>query len=228
MTRGKFSLISFYERRVRRIFPALLVMLGVVSVLVYESFPPTEVIGYGRTLVATLFSASNLVFWSESGYFDGVSSLKPLLHTWSLGVEEQFYLLFPLFLLGIRRWMPSRMKPTILIVKLAARMCPAGNFINGAIAVQMMEPCIGVRLQAALEVLQMLPRMLTLAILRVREPDSRRSISTRGPVIAHISPQPAGLGLAAARRKHRHRRIVGVELGSGQHMLRNRIDQRSE
>ena len=114
------------------------------------------------------------------------------------------------------------------LVKLAACMRPAGDFINGAIAVQMMEPCIGVRLKAALEVLQMLPRMLALAILRVREPDGRRGIFPGGPVVTHISPESSSLGLAAARRKHRHRRIVGVKLGSGEHMLLNRIDQRSE
>src|SRR5271163_3361145 len=114
------------------------------------------------------------------------------------------------------------------LVKLAACMRPAGNFINGAIAVQMMEPCIGVRLQAALEVLQMLSWMFSLAILRVGEPDGRRGIFTSWPVVAHISPETPGLRLATSRRKHRHRRIVGVKLGSGEHMLLNRIDQRRE
>ena len=107
-------------------------------------------------------------------------------------------------------------------------MRPAGNFIDGAIAVQMVEPRVSVCLKTALEVLQMLPRVLALAIFRVREPDSRRGIFARGSVVAHISPETPGLGLAAARRKHRHRRIVGVKLGSGEHMLLNRIDQRSE
>src|SRR5580704_16258693 len=102
------------------------------------------------------------------------------------------------------------------LMELASRMCPAGNFINGAIAVQMMEPCIGIRLQAPLEVLQMLPWMLALAILRVSEPDGRRGIFARRPVVTHISPESAGLRLATARCKYRHRRIVGVKLGSGE------------
>jgi hypothetical protein len=114
------------------------------------------------------------------------------------------------------------------LVKLAACVRPAGNFIDPAIAVEMMEPCIGVRLQATLEVLQMLPWMLSFAILRICEPDRRRSIFARRPVIAHIGPELPSLRLAAARCKHRHRRIVGVKLGSGEHMLLNRIDQRSE
>src|SRR5271170_7620402 len=96
------------------------------------------------------------------------------------------------------------------LVKLAASVSPAGNFINGAIAVEMMEPCIGVRLQTALEVLQMLSWMLALAILRVCEPNRWRSVFAGRPVIANISPEPAGLGLATTRCKHRHRRIVGV------------------
>src|SRR5450755_2886055 len=102
------------------------------------------------------------------------------------------------------------------LVKLAACMRPARDFINSALAIQMMEPGIGVCLQTALEVLQMLPWTLALAILRVREPDGGCSIFARGPVIADISPETSGLGLAAARRKHRHRRIVGVQLGSGE------------
>jgi len=114
------------------------------------------------------------------------------------------------------------------LMELASCMRPAGNFINCAVAVEMMEPCISIRLKATLEDLQMLPWMLALAIFRVREPDGRRGIFTRGPVIAHVGPESPGLGLAASRRKHRHRRIVGVKLGSGKHMLLNRIDQRSE
>src|ERR1017187_7547506 len=114
------------------------------------------------------------------------------------------------------------------LVELTACMRPTRYFINGAIAVQMMEPGIGVRLKAALEVLQMLPRMLALAIFRVREPDGRRGIFPRGPVVTDISPETSSLGLAAARRKHRHRRIVGVKLETGEHMLLHRIDQRSE
>src|SRR5580692_8908582 len=114
------------------------------------------------------------------------------------------------------------------LMKLAASVCPAGDFINGAFAVQMMEPCIGVCLQATLERLQMLPWMVALAILRVREPHGWRGIFAGRSVVTHISPETPGLGLATARGKHRHRRIVGMKLGSSEHMLLNRIDQRSE
>jgi len=74
------------------------------------------------------------------------------------------------------------------LMELAPCVCPAGDFIDGAIAVQVMEPGISVSLKAALEVLQMSPWMLALAILRVRKPDRRRDIFARGSVVAHIGP----------------------------------------
>jgi hypothetical protein len=92
----------------------------------------------------------------------------------------------------------------------------------------MMEACISIRLKATLEVLKMPSRMLTLAIFRVREPDGWRGIFAGRSVIAHIGPKSAHFSLATARRKHRHRRIVNVKLGSSEHMLLNRIDQLSK
>jgi peptidoglycan/LPS O-acetylase OafA/YrhL len=113
MVAGKFTIVGFYERRVRRIFPALLVMLLVVTLLAYRYLIPSEMESYSRSLLAALLSVSNFFFWHKGGYFDQ-PGLEPLLHTWSLGVEEQFYILFPLLLVVIRRWFPRRMKPAIV------------------------------------------------------------------------------------------------------------------
>ena len=111
---GTFSIVTFYERRIRRIFPAMLAMMAVTTVLVYRFSVPNEVEGYGRSLLAALFSSSNFLFWHEAGYFDTSSAAKPLLHTWSLAVEEQFYIVFPLFLMLVRRFAPRRMRVAIL------------------------------------------------------------------------------------------------------------------
>jgi peptidoglycan/LPS O-acetylase OafA/YrhL len=113
MAAGKFTIVGFYERRVRRIFPALLAMLLVVTVLAYRYLIPSELEDYSRSLLAALLSGSNFYFWHKGGYFDQ-PDLQPLLHTWSLGVEEQFYILFPLFLVLIRRWFPLRLRSAIV------------------------------------------------------------------------------------------------------------------
>lgn len=108
VTRGSFSYLTFYRRRIRRIFPALFFMLLVVSAAAFIILPPAALIEYGQTLVATAFFVSNMEFYRLSGYFGGAAELKPLLHTWSLAVEEQFYIFFPIVLLATRRWLSSR------------------------------------------------------------------------------------------------------------------------
>ena len=99
LEQGKFSIVNFYERRARRILPALFLVMLVCIPFAWIWLLPSDMKGFSQSLIAVAVFASNILFWSESGYFDTATELKPLLHTWSLAVEEQYYVLFPLFLM---------------------------------------------------------------------------------------------------------------------------------
>lgn len=104
----KFSIVNFYERRIRRIFPALFAVLFVSCLLAIWLLLPSQFEIFGKSVAATALFASNILFWTETGYFAAPASANPLLHTWSLAVEEQFYLVFPILLLCIHRWFGGR------------------------------------------------------------------------------------------------------------------------
>jgi peptidoglycan/LPS O-acetylase OafA/YrhL len=123
--RGKFSLLSFYERRVRRILPALFVMLAACSVLAYKFLLPAELDEFAKSFLAATFSFSNILFYHQAGYFEGAAALKPLLHTWSLAVEEQFYIFLPLFLLTLRRFSLAARRIVVLTVTVSSFLVSA-------------------------------------------------------------------------------------------------------
>lgn len=98
LAEGRFSFREFYERRARRILPALFLMLFVSVPFGWVMLLPGDMLEFCRSLVAADLFASNFFFWRQSGYFDTTAELKPLLHTWSLSLEEQFYMFFPILL----------------------------------------------------------------------------------------------------------------------------------
>lgn len=115
---GSFSLVDFYEARTRRIIPALLLMLAFVTVMCVATYLPADLRHFGASLRGAVAFVSNFVFWREGNYFGAESGTKPLLHTWSLGVEEQFYLAFPLMLMLLRPTRPFVVVAAISIIGL--------------------------------------------------------------------------------------------------------------
>ena len=113
LEQGKFSIIDFYERRARRILPALFVVMLACIPLAWFVLLPKDIQSFSKSLIAVSIFASNILFRHESGYFDIASELKPLLHTWSLAVEEQYYLIFPFLLTFF--WKSGRKKILIIL-----------------------------------------------------------------------------------------------------------------
>ena len=101
---GVFSFAGFYERRIRRLIPALAVVFAVSTGLALALLSPSQLEHFAGSLLAANLLGANIFFWRTSDYFAVAAEWQPLLHTWSLSVEEQFYLLFPLALVTLRRF----------------------------------------------------------------------------------------------------------------------------
>lgn len=117
LVRDRFSLLRFYERRARRILPALVFVVACCLPFAWFWMLPDQLEAFSRSLIAVALFASNILFWRESGYFSAEAEEKPLLHTWSLAVEEQYYVFFPLFLFFA--WRFGRQRVFWLIVLFA-------------------------------------------------------------------------------------------------------------
>ena len=133
---GNFQLVNFYERRARRILPALFLIMIFCIPLAFSLMTPGELKDFALSLGATSLFGSNILFWQDAGYFAGPNELKPLLHTWSLAVEEQYYIIFPLFLmltwnLGFK-WILSILSIlaffSLMLSQWASFQAPVANF----------------------------------------------------------------------------------------------------
>lgn len=128
---GSFTFSRFYERRIRRIFPALFVVLAAVLIAGYFILLPTDYLATFRGALGTVLFSANFVFSGDlqDGYFAADAKLNPLLHMWSLGVEEQFYVAFPLLMLLVARYW-KRGLPLVLVVIATASLSAAQIFIE--------------------------------------------------------------------------------------------------
>jgi len=111
----RFSLLEFYERRARRILPALLFITSISIVLAWFFLGPNALDKFANSVIGVASFGSNIVFWLQQGYFEESTELMPLIHTWSLGVEEQFYLLFPLIMLLLSKLRQSSIYATLFM-----------------------------------------------------------------------------------------------------------------
>ena len=126
LDRGTFSFTEFYVRRIKRIFPALLLVLVVCFTFGWFTLLADEYKQLGKHIAGGASFISNFILWNEAGYFDNSAETKPLLHLWSLGIEEQFYIVWPLFL-----WFAWKCKFNLLKITITVAIVSFILNING-------------------------------------------------------------------------------------------------
>ncbi|MCC7110405.1 MAG: acyltransferase [Deltaproteobacteria bacterium] len=161
----------FYARRARRLLPALMVFLGVATTAALLLLPPLELVAFGKALLASCVGIANVVLWTQTGYFSATAQAQPLLHLWSLAVEQQFYLLAPLLFAfrdpGRRRWLCVATLVITLVASEAALhilhgavfyLAPfrAWEFLLGAALVLVPLPALGQRVRTLVGALGLL------------------------------------------------------------------------
>ena len=130
----RFSIVNFYERRARRILPALFFVMLVCIPFAWMWMLPGQMKDFSQSLIAVSLFASNILFWKESSYFAEAAEEKPLLHTWSLAVEEQYYVLFPIFLILAWRFGKNRVFWMIVVMAAISLLLSEWGWRNNATA----------------------------------------------------------------------------------------------
>lgn len=130
LRKDKFSLLDFYERRTRRILPALFLVMTVSSIFAYFWMMPDEFKNFGQSVVATTIFSNNILLAITSNYWALSSEFKPLLHTWSLGVEEQYYIIFPLFMIIGWRFFRKKIIGVLVVITFVSLFVAGWDLLN--------------------------------------------------------------------------------------------------
>jgi peptidoglycan/LPS O-acetylase OafA/YrhL len=130
----RFSIVNFYERRARRILPALFFVMLVCIPFAWMLLPEAALNKFGNGLIGVSLFLSNVVFWRQQGYFDESAELNPILHTWSLAVEEQYYVLFPIFLILAWRFGKNRVFWMLVVMAAVSLLLSEWGWRNSAVA----------------------------------------------------------------------------------------------
>lgn len=138
-----FSILRFYERRARRILPALFFVMLVCLPFAWFWLMPRDLKGFADSTVAVTFFVSNFLFWLESGYFETAAELKPLLHTWSLAVEEQYYIIFPVLLMLLKPYGKSALTYVLIALFLVSFVLSQWGIYNRPSATFFLLPARG-------------------------------------------------------------------------------------
>ncbi|MPT47901.1 MAG: acyltransferase [Sphingobium sp.] len=180
----RFTIVQFYERRVRRIFPALLTVMVLTFFVAWLLFMPDELRDLGASMAAAITFSSNILFWMQTDYFSGPTDFKPLLHTWSLAVEEQFYIFIPPLMVALHRWLPKYVLPILAALTLISFVAscawvwidPSGNYylphtrawellVGSLVALRITPPIASKRCRDALSVIGLLLLLLPVFLL---------------------------------------------------------------